>query len=142
MNIERLKKLADHLRNGKLGHAKFDFSTLNGHVVNTTTGCGTNGCAIGECPILFPEEWEFRKEETFTSAYWPRLIRPMHGNADGSKSFRDAEAFFGLTQAESNLLFIPADTEQELQNGQLSEDATRYDVAEQIEKFIAGTIYA
>ncbi len=51
MNKERLLALADHLERGKLGHEKFDFGCYNNTDSNV---CGTAGCGIGECPILFP----------------------------------------------------------------------------------------
>jgi hypothetical protein len=55
---KRLLKLIIHLERGKLGHPVFDFSCWNaGKKVN---GCRTNGCAVGELPVLFPRLWKFR----------------------------------------------------------------------------------
>lgn len=58
-HIERLHKLADHLLHGKLGHAEFDFSRYNDSGI---ARCGTAGCAIGECPIVWPDHWRFNNE--------------------------------------------------------------------------------
>lgn len=52
----RLLKLAKHLQSGKLGHAMFDMTLWNDV---TEPKCGTSGCAIGECPIIFPRDWIF-----------------------------------------------------------------------------------
>lgn len=52
---KRLRKLADHLMHGKLGHKRFDFNEYNLPSEGfDEKGCGTAGCAIGECPIVFP----------------------------------------------------------------------------------------
>lgn len=52
MNKERLLKLAEHLEVGELGHEVFDFTVYG--------GCGFAGCALGECPTVFPDDWAFR----------------------------------------------------------------------------------
>jgi len=63
-----LLKLADHLESGKLGHPTFDFTTFNSTLrydmsprKPVVPGCGTNGCAIGELPVLFPKLWKFNR---------------------------------------------------------------------------------
>ena len=60
-NIEKLTTLANHLLHGKLGHEKFDFSNFNftPHKMLISNECGTLGCALGECPIIWPDEWTF-----------------------------------------------------------------------------------
>lgn len=69
MNAERLLALAAHLESGALGHDVFDFAAFNMVVQGSGAVkqyrdvpagvCGTNGCALGECPILFPDDWYF-----------------------------------------------------------------------------------
>lgn len=54
IRTDRLRQLADHLLNGKLGHQIFNFAFYNDRFINK---CGTSGCAIGECPIVFPDDW-------------------------------------------------------------------------------------
>ena len=69
-NKIKLIQLAEHLLNGKLGHEKFNFDTFNSFDcgkrpedkdIGTENVCGTSGCAIGECPVLWPIEWKFSK---------------------------------------------------------------------------------
>lgn len=60
----RLLKLAAHLEKGKLGHKVFAFAYINANARGLElkrNGCGTMGCAIGECPIAFPNDWRFHK---------------------------------------------------------------------------------
>ena len=49
----RLLKLAKHLESGKLHHKTFDLNTYH---------CGTRGCAIGECPKVWPKLWKFTRD--------------------------------------------------------------------------------
>jgi len=63
MREDRLLILADHLLYGSLGHKVFDFNTYNTYdnpfekpLEGVPRGCGTHGCAIGECPVIWPEE--------------------------------------------------------------------------------------
>ncbi len=139
---DRLLKLAAHLETGKLGHKKFDFSTYN-----STPGiwelapkeCGTNGCAIGECPFLFPKHWEIR------------LSAPVLKNFTAVEYLNDSEEsgekFFGLTSNEYTLLFIPQcpfDPEyyEEMDKspwnrGPITSKATAKQVAKSIRNFVA-----
>jgi hypothetical protein len=55
IRTDLLRQLAEHLLHGKLGHEKFDFSRFN----DAENTCGTNGCAAGELPILWPDQWGF-----------------------------------------------------------------------------------
>lgn len=54
----RLEAVIKHLRTGQLAHVKFDFSFIN-FDPQATTGCGTAGCAYGEFPVIFPEDFDF-----------------------------------------------------------------------------------
>ncbi len=51
-NIKRIQKLSTHLREGKLGHDKFDLATFHEELDNNP--CHTRGCAIGEFPVIWP----------------------------------------------------------------------------------------
>jgi len=121
----RLKKLADHLMTGKLGHKKFDFVVFNtsygnGDIANK---CGTNGCAIGECPIIF-KSWKFDDEgdpcfKGFSSA------------------MRSAKEFFDINFPESEHLFLPRRQHADIYGGKFLEaTATRKQVARNIYAFI------
>jgi hypothetical protein len=125
LHRKRLEKLATHLEKGKLGHDKFDFSALH-----DVTSCGTAGCALGECPTVFPRQWKL------SGSYHPdpRLRRTRKAPGD---SFCDAEYFFGLTGSEAMHLFHPNEQNTDAFGGKhLGESATRRQVASNIRAFI------
>lgn len=90
MHKERLLKLAEHLESGKLGHKEFDMSTWN-----SANGpeCGTSGCAVGECPIIWPEDWKFGPHG--------------HPTVRAYSVYASAQIWFGLTITECYDLFMP-----------------------------------
>lgn len=51
--------------------------------------CGSAVCALGFCPAVFPDEWE-----------WTRDGTPMH---DHKYSFAAAEMFFDIDELESGM---------------------------------------
>jgi hypothetical protein len=121
MNTERLQKLAEHLLHGTLGHERFDFGIYNDAKAPI---CGTAGCAIGECPIIFPQYWEFD--------WWGDPV--ITGNATPWDS---GEFFFDITEAEFTHLFIADGQDTAKYGGNvLSDTATRYEVANNILEFI------
>lgn len=131
MNKERLLKLANHLEFGVLGHISFNFSRLNeGSIINEKTLCKTNGCAIGECPIAFPEDWEFRQFGASIGEYIeviPSLKVYSRDNtivsSSVSPSFRSAELFFDIDEKESEILFIPSNyANQNERNNSIEDD--------------------
>lgn len=100
----RLLKLIRHLERGKLGHPVFDFSCFNeGEKVN---GCRTNGCAIGECPVIFPKKWRFRM---FID--WPEEVPVIKGlntlRVDGDYCIESASQFFGVSYDVAFEMFTP-----------------------------------
>lgn len=120
---ERLLLLAEHLEKGKLGHAQFNFGIFNDSHAPT---CGTAGCAIGECPILFPKDWNWGKRGE------PLLIDGRRYDAS-----EDGERFFGLDEREFDHLFIPL-CQVHLYGGEiLDDDATAAEVAANIRAFVA-----
>jgi hypothetical protein len=141
VNKERLLKLAEHLDKGKLGHKRFDFKTFNNDVAPSHAkkkagkyigahGCGTNGCAIGECPFAFPEHWSIQEDG--------------HTKLEGCYygGFQGAMKFFDLDWDDTTFLFMPAYNADELAEGKLSTRAGRHQVAAHIRKFVAnGGIY-
>lgn len=164
MRLDRLMKLAEHLESGTLGHDNFDFSAWN-RGNRKENNCGTNGCALGECPILFPKEWFFIHD--FDSNTFDGVGLWFAQNSKGFlDAFTAAEEFFALNAIESDLLFCPGENSR-YQNfdhqfegetkvwimprfivrdryqryvdemKSLPSEATRYEVAEQIKKFIS-----
>lgn len=116
----RLKKLADALRT--IPKKQFDILPFcNGDPKEL--GCGSVACAIGHCPIIFPEDWTYYN--CGYRKFFPRL--------KGSRSrwpFGDAANFFGLKSDELDDLF----TYSGYYNGQ---HATPVQVARKIEKLLA-----
>lgn len=126
--VNRLRELAEHLQNGELGHKHFDFSSYNIGPVNDN-GCGTSGCAIGECPIIWPEYWTFKpnwKDDDIKAL--PALIKnpDLHVMDAGS-------LFFDINKREFCQMFVPRS--QELFGMPLEDDATKEEVAEGIIEF-------
>ncbi len=127
MHKRRLLKLAEHLESGKLGHKKFDFSTLNTTDDFTIPRgvCGTLGCAIGECPIAFPMLWRFNPESGT-----PELL-------NGTEDFEAAETFFGISMLQGEHLFCPNQQETSAYGGRvLGDHATAQQVAANIRAFV------
>ncbi len=119
---ERLLKLATHLESGKLGHEVFDFEQWNDA---QGPRCGTCGCAIGECPIAFPDEWGF---DAFGV---PELIGEKWGARNGSR------IFFELTEDQMEHLFLPESQMPHLFGGvDLNGLATAAQVAANIRAFV------
>lgn len=127
IKTDLLRKLADHLMTGELGHERFDLTTINGDGAGC---CGTAGCAIGELPILFPDDWQFGD-----------YILEIHlrHDSDGSE-WRDVEQYFGITDEMSTHLFSPYGKKTyqkpDLYGGvMLERDTTKEIVASNIIKF-------
>lgn len=101
--LEKLEQLADFLMT--VPPEKFDFSSyLSGMEQLTLTGqetatrlreeCGTAGCAIGWAVALWSDEW-------YSDCGFPHTKEP-HGS-----TLEDAAVFFGISEVESDELFIP-----------------------------------
>lgn len=86
--------------------------------------CGTAGCALGWCPVVFKEHWRLRAG-----------VEPVFIGDPKSNSFSSAELFFGITNSQH--LFMP-----EMQNTakyggkKLGNRATPSEVAHNIREFI------
>lgn len=138
IRTDLLRELAQHLLKGKLGHEKFDFATFN----EGFNGCGTNGCAIGECPVLWPEIWCF----SYDMAY-PVFITTNENQYVGKTAsvWEDVKSFFGINMLMAAHLFSPSSKEDYtgdwdnisqstmVYGGQLLDDrATKSEVAQNI----------
>jgi hypothetical protein len=122
---ERLLKLAQHLETGDLGHNHFYFGDYNQNGT-VTNPCGTQGCAIGECPIVFPDDWEFLEDDgeflPVLEGYWTPRVSGMD--------------FFGLDRKEYDGLFIPyCDLPWDV-GLHLASTATQWEVAQNIRRFV------
>lgn len=126
IRFDRLETLAQHLETGVLGHERFDFDHFNDGA-NRPNECGTSGCAIGECPVIWPGEWEFGGGLPLL-----RGVRPHASNVDSS-----TKKWFGLDQDMCDHLFYPEHQKLDMYGGKdLDEYATRYEVAANIRAFI------
>jgi hypothetical protein len=124
IRIDLLKKLEHHLRNGKLGHIFFDFTQFNwgNEVVNQ---CGTSGCAAGELPILFPNEWKFYDNNIYLK------------NKSIGITKSDVCSFFGIGFEMFRHLFLPMLQHKKLFGGKiLYNKATKEEVADNMAIFI------
>ncbi len=99
LHIKRLKILRDHLISENRYHEIFDIERMTGFYK-----CKTAGCAIGECPAAFPDEWYIR----YTKGGMQALLIEMDQIADdgGFLSFRCVEYFFGIDRTISRNLFL------------------------------------
>lgn len=122
MNKERLLQLAEHLEHGKLGHKVFDFSQYNNSIENT---CGTMGCAIGECPIIWPNDWKFSIFGT------PRMsTKPM-------ETLAATREWFDIDDESRLHLFTPFNQLVHIYGGEsLDGEATKEQVAANIRAFV------
>ncbi len=140
---ERLKTLARHLDTGKLGHKRFDFNHFNrlyywdkeaekfsprpGKAF-APVGCGFAGCAIGECPVVWPEAWTFAGPN------------PVLRTNTGDYPTTSAERWFGLSKAAIGHLFMPFEQKPARFGGKkLDGRATRKEVARNIVAFLRKT---
>ncbi len=124
---DRLLKLADHLKNGKLGHDRFDFTVIHQKVANEHV-CESVGCAIGELPFVFPDEFKIAKYEAIDS---------VQNISTDERGFNVACSFFKISYGEATHLFFGGAQIPELYGGYfLDDDATREQVAGNILAFI------
>jgi len=131
----RLLKLAAHLEKGNLGHKKFDFSVINTNCYEDglydspgPSKCGTHGCGLGECPVVFPRQWRFLGTEA--------VLRnePLVGASN--RTFCSAQIFFAVNAGESLALFSPESFRPWAPNVYLGDSTTRKQEARNIRQFV------
>lgn len=131
-HLRRLKQLVKHLRQpqGLLAHRVFNFCVYNRGFIDHNTGCGTHGCAMGECPAIWPERWKWEG----SSVCYRRKPRGVGPKFRAWSPVESGMHFFGISEKLYNLLFVPKWNEQGV--GQLPEVATKEEVADNIEKYV------
>lgn len=132
---QRLLKLAAHLESGQLSHKEFNFSffhlpfgSLSASLATPEDAnlCGFAGCAVGECPAVFPKRWRMAR-------FGPKLK-----GTRGLSTLEQAQKDFDLRQLEVQHLFIPGEQKPSTFGGRfLSDKATRRQVARNIRIFVA-----
>ena len=121
-NIFRLRQIVTHLRSGNLAHDTFDFNEYNGGE-RKPNGCGTNGCAVGEFPAIWPDLWSWNLvPQGHNLIYRPTGEHTIYSEA--------AEDFLSIDRNVRQFLFAPADVDNP--NG-LPPTATAQEVADHIE---------
>ncbi len=126
---ERLRTLSRELR--KVPEKDFDIESYVGGEIEDI-GCGSTACALGYCPLIFTDEWEFYKGNSFK---FPCL----KGNADPvADPFNEAEQFFGLSEDEAENLFDASRYEREV-DGWFAPVASPSDVSNRIDAMLAET---
>lgn len=100
IRTDLLRQLADHLINGQLGHKVWDFSTFNNISIDQgpINACGTNGCAAGECPILWPDKFGF-------------MGRSIILKGKSKTDFVALAYFFNIEAQMADHLFCPSERE-------------------------------
>ena len=92
---KRFEKLMNHLASGKLGLDKFDYGTWY-----AKRDCGTCGCALGECTVVFPKQWKARAlSVTLSDEYI------VTGPSDRGDPSEDAAEFFGISHEDAECIF-------------------------------------
>jgi hypothetical protein len=144
---ERLLKLAEFL--DSLPEEKFDFMQVmciegKPPIEALAAGhedCGTKGCAIGWCPVVFPELVTWVPGPTFYSEvkYVAMIDGPLVYAGQLEESIMlVGKLLFGLDQHQTTLLFMPNTADFDDEDVQLSGDARPIDIAAHIRKFVAG----
>jgi hypothetical protein len=126
VRTDRLRILADHLINGKLGQDKFDFG-----VIHEKNGCGSIGCAMGELPYVFSDDWILIMD--YGNYYYPILRIPQESNWDYS-SFEDVKTYFQISEKIGYHLFYPGHQIPKLSKS-LSSDTSPVDVGKNILRY-------
>lgn len=145
IRFDRLLKLAKHLQSGKLGHKRFDFNNV--HTVPRSMKskviqdgfCGTAGCAMGELPIIFPNDWKFEIPDdgcTYPSVKYKDETPGWYMNIDDDRVME----YFDISCSEYEHLFYPQAQIQDYifpdrKGKMLSKTATKFEVAQNIEWF-------
>lgn len=144
----RLEAVIKHLRAGQLAHAKFDFNCIN-YDPQAPTGCGTAGCAYGEFPVIFPEDFDFVNPTKYRNlidgdlaAVGDILNKTTHATRMGES----IPEYLGISRHATSVLF---DTGTNLAAREgvakltrlcgiapLHAKATRYEVADNMQTFL------
>ena len=98
IQFDKLNQLAKHLIAGELGYEEFDFNHYNESTLSKgfdKQGCGTSGCAIGEMPFVFSEDWHFAGTS------------PALKKGSANIIAIDAKRYLGLNSDQYESLFIP-----------------------------------
>lgn len=140
LGLERLEKLGKHLLTGKLGHTVWNFNNWSAGE-RKENGCGTNGCALGECLVVFPKDWVAIKQG---KGFFAPILKEYGIASDDptgqSRIINSAMEYFGVSEREATHLFLPGcqlGEEDALEGDATRGDATRQEVGQAILRFVA-----
>ena len=119
IGLQRLEQLADFDPVAAGHDRKFDFSEYH-----NVFDCGTSGCKIGECPLIW-EEWRYW--------YTGDCLEPAINNLFLAESI---EFWFLINSAESDYLFQPKKLGHHTPKIALPATATAEQVNERILNFV------
>lgn len=135
----RLLKLAKFLE--KLNPKNFNFEHIVAEISPTgpkysKVNCGTVCCAVGWCPTVFPNTFEWIAEKADST--WGYTYRYTVGDKSlSSTSWEDiVEKFFGVYNSEIDALFLPSNRTAMWNNKPLRSKATGKQVAAAIKRFV------
>lgn len=131
---DRILKLADFIE--PLSAKEFSFKHLVTRF-DEVNQCGTNCCALGWMPAVFPQDWEWTKGSVGARINTCLLFEPT--------PFRDAQEYLGLSDAEVDEAFVPwgqsdvcrDDEDDPRKANYCSEWAAGTDVAENLRRIAA-----
>lgn len=139
--LDRLEQLAAHIISPQRRHKEFDLARFNrGLPSGQTNVCGTHGCALGELPALWPEQFK-----------WVGGGVGFLDSGCGESIAILCENYFGMDQYEAWLLFSPVHMDEDLFKGAyilmlevmeetgvqaLERDATAEEAAANIRQFV------
>lgn len=120
----------DYPKHFNFNHFKLEADELPLSVIGTRPACSTSGCALGDCPTLFPKQWHFYQGV-------PALIG--RGSAYMTEAYYSAALFFGMTEMESDTLFKPGSGSIDVCGKRLFRMpllSTRFDVAKNLKRYL------
>lgn len=136
MNTERLLQLADYLEAGKFRHSKFDFSMIDYGPLQKEFGYGTAGCAVGELPGCFPQDWHFSVNGIRATPLLKGTEEHLtvKGYVHQHEIFAQVEEYFGISNRMADHLFNPYQQYEHFK--ELGENATAKQVARNIRRTV------
>ncbi len=69
--------------------------------------CGTAGCAIGYCPVIFPDDWGYREKRSYDGGFFFETGLKVNDVVAGKVGFEAATEFFGFGDDDG---YDPSDT--------------------------------
>lgn len=139
VHADRLLKLADFLH--ALPPEKFDFGVVvNGpDMPRKELDCGSVGCAVGWCPVVFPKLVKYRKIKQrglFIRNTYVVVAKDLRGHTPTYHLAAVGKLLFGLSHDQSHGLFNPGDQDK-IGYAYLGRNASNKQVAAIIRRFVA-----